>query len=429
MSTRTTATRCSSGARREPVRARLARSAVLRLLRRIRGGGLELLEDGEALSFGDPGAELQARVAVPDPAAYTALMRGSLGLGEGYVAGLWTSSDPVAVVRLACRNLAPFDRLRGRLEPLIGPLQRAMSRVPRNTPAGAARHIAAHYDLGNRLFQAFLDERLMYSCAYFARPEDDLDQAQLAKLERVCERLDLQPEDHLVEIGTGWGGLAVHAAATRGCRVTTTTISREQHAYALERVRAEGVEDRVEVLFRDYRDLDGSFDKLASIEMIEAVGWQYFPTFFERCAALLRPGGRMFLQAIAIADHLYEQEKAHRTFSNTHVFPGGCLPSQDLVTELTRASGLSTEWSEEISSHYALTLAAWRERFNAAWTRLRDLGYDERFRRLWNFYLASSEAGFRERRIRDLQMLFAKAAPRVSAPQWSPTTEPVRASL
>jgi cyclopropane-fatty-acyl-phospholipid synthase len=309
-------------------------------------------------------------------------------------------------------------------------VQRALTLVPRNTRAGAARHIAAHYDLGNRLFESFLDERLMYSCAYFDRPEASIDDAQLAKLERICDRLELSPDDHLVEIGTGWGGLAIHAAATRGCRVTTTTISREQRSHAVERVRAEGLEDRVQVLFRDYRDLEGSYDKLVSIEMIEAVGWQYFPEFFERCAALLRPGGRMFLQAIAIVDHLYEQEKASRTFSNKHIFPGGCLPSQSLITELTAANGLATQWSEEISSHYALTLAAWRDRFNDAWPRLRPLGYDERFKRLWNFYLASSEAGFRERRIRDLQMLFAKSgAMPAAAREWSPTTEPVRASL
>ena len=410
--------------------AQLARRAALKLLERTRGGALELLEGDRRLEFGDPGAELRARVEVRDPRAYAAAMRGSIGLGESFVDGMWTSEDPVAVVRLACRNLSALDKVRGRLQPLVGPLQRAMALVPANTRGAAARHIAAHYDLGNPLFESFLDERMMYSCAYFETPAASLEQAQLAKLERTCERLDLGPGDHLVEIGTGWGGLAVHAAATRGCRVTTTTISRDQHAHAVERVRAEGLEDRVEVLFRDYRDLEGSFDKLVSIEMIEAVGWQYFPVFFERCAALLRPGGTMFLQAIAIADHLYEQEKARRTFSNTHVFPGGCLPSQELIAELTRRSGLYTNWCEEISSHYALTLATWRERFNRAWQGLRERGYDERFRRLWNFYLASSEAGFRERRIRDLQLLFSKPGKRRVRPrEWSPTTEPARASL
>jgi cyclopropane-fatty-acyl-phospholipid synthase len=412
------------------MRGTLARFAVHRALDRLHSGCLELVEGARSLPFGDPASELRATVEIRDPRAYAAVLRGSTGMGEAYVDELWTSEDPVAVVRIACRNLAPFDRARRLVQPLLGPLQRALKLVPRNTRTGAARHISAHYDLGNRLFEAFLDERLMYSCAYFDRPEASIDDAQLAKLERICERLELAPDDHLVEIGTGWGGLAIHAAATRGCRVTTTTISREQHSYAVERVHAEGLDDRVEVLFRDYRDLEGTYDKLVSIEMIEAVGWQYFPEFFERCAALLRPGGAMFLQAIAIADHLYQQEKASRTFSNKHIFPGGCLPSQALITELTATNGLATEWSEEISSHYALTLAAWRQRFNDAWPRLRPLGYDERFKRLWNFYLASSEAGFRERRIRDLQMLFAKGG-ELPAPgrQWSPTREPARASL
>jgi cyclopropane-fatty-acyl-phospholipid synthase len=367
------------------MRGTLARFAVHRALDRLRSGCLELVEGARSLPFGDPASELRATVEIRDPRAYAAVLRGSTGMGEAYVDELWTSEDPVAVVRIACRNLAPFDRARRLVQPLLGPLQRTLKLVPRNTRTGAARHISAHYDLGNRLFEAFLDERLMYSCAYFDRPEASIDDAQLAKLERICERLELAPDDHLVEIGTGWGGLAIHAAATRGCRVTTTTISREQHSYAVERVHAEGLDDRVEVLFRDYR---------------------------------------------ATADHLYQQEKASRTFSNKHIFPGGCLPSQALITELTATNGLATEWSEEISSHYALTLAAWRQRFNDAWPRLRPLGYDERFKRLWNFYLASSEAGFRERRIRDLQMLFAKGG-ELPAPgrQWSPTREPARASL
>jgi cyclopropane-fatty-acyl-phospholipid synthase len=406
-----------------------ARLAVHHLLARLRGGHLEVHDGNSELSFGDPKAELRARVEVRHPRAYTSLLRGSVGLGESYTDGHWTSDDPVAVVRIACRNLAPFDRLRKRFQPLLGPLQRAAALVPANTREGAKRHIAAHYDLGNTLFEAFLDERMVYSCAYFERPEVSLDEAQLAKLERICDRLELSPDDHLVEIGTGWGALAIHAASTRGCRVTTTTISREQHAHTLRRVGEEGLSDRVEVLFRDYRDLDGRYDKLASIEMIEAVGWQYFPTFFSKCAALLREGGRMFLQAIAISDHLYEQEKASRTFSNKHIFPGGCLPSQALIGKLTSANGMLTEWTEEISSHYALTLAAWRERFNRAWSRLAPLGYDERFRRLWNFYLASSEAGFRERRIRDLQILLTKPGENGARRQaWSATTELAQAS-
>jgi cyclopropane-fatty-acyl-phospholipid synthase len=390
----------------------LVRRFFFGALSRIRGGRLELVEDGRRLPFGPVDSELSARIEVRDPSAYRWALRGSTGLGEGYVDGLWATDDLVSMIRIACRNLSPWDRWRRFAQPLIGPLQRASALVPRNTRAGAAANISAHYDLGNELFEAFLDRRLIYSCAYFPEPDSSLDDAQLAKLERICERLELGSDDHLLEIGTGWGGLAVHAATTRGCRVTTTTISRVQHAYAVERVREAGLEQRVEVLLRDYRDLTGSYDKLVSIEMIEAVGWQYFEAFFAKCAELLRPQGAMFLQAIVIQDDLYEAEKAARSFSNKHIFPGGCLPSLDLITRLSGANGLRVDWAEEISPHYARTLARWRDRFNDAWPQLRPLGYDERFARLWNFYLASSEGGFRERRIRDVQMVLAKPARR-----------------
>ena len=388
------------------------RRFVHRVLRRTRGGHLQIAEGKRSYEFGDPEAELRAQVEIHSTRAYRNVLRGSTGLGEAYVDGRWTSDDPVAVVRLACRNLAPFDRLGARLRPIKGPLTQLARWVPANTRERARRHIAAHYDLGNRLFEAFLDERMVYSCAYYERPDVSLEEAQLAKLERICERLELTHDDHLVEIGTGWGGLAIHAAATRGCRVTTTTISREQHAHATRRVAEEGLADRVEVLFRDYRDLHARYDKLVSIEMIEAVGWQYFPVFFSKCAQLLRDGGLMFLQAIACPDHLYEQQKTARTFANKHVFPGGCLPSQALIAQQTARNGMHTEWAEEISSHYALTLGAWRERFNRAWPQLELFGYDERFKRLWNFYLAHCEAGFRERRLRDLQMVVAKPGSR-----------------
>jgi cyclopropane-fatty-acyl-phospholipid synthase len=413
-----------------PSRDRLARRAVFAALARIRNERIEIVEGDGGYGFGPVDARLRARVEVADPRAYSWILRGSTGLGEGYVEGLWKVDDLVALSRIACRNLGPFDRLRRRLHPVIGPLQRAANLVPRNTRTGARANISAHYDLGNPLFEAFLDERLMYSAAVFPGPDATLEEAQLLKLERICTALDLGPDDHLLEIGTGWGGLAVHAATTRGCRVTTTTISREQHAYAVQRVHDEGLSDRVEVLFRDYRDLDGSYDKLVSIEMIEAVGWQYFPEFFAKCAQLTRTGGAMFLQAIVIGDDAYELEKASRSFSNKHIFPGGCLPSLRLITELGAASGIPVAACDDISDHYALTLASWRRRFNDAWPSLRPRGYDERFARLWNFYLAISEGGFRERRIRDLQLVMAKPGWRAKDNEWrSPTRAPAAASL
>jgi len=386
----------------------LARRVMFAALGRIRSGRLELRERGRTYGFGPGGSRVRARVDVHDPRAYAWTLRGSTGLGEGFVAGLWSSADLVELARIACRNLGTLDLWRRRLLPLIGPVQRAAELVPRNTREGARANISAHYDLGNDLFAAFLDERMMYSAAVFPDDQATLAEAQELKLDRICAALDLSPDDHLLEIGTGWGGLAIHAASTTGCRVTTTTISREQYELARARVAEAGLDDRIEILLRDYRDLEGTYDKLVSIEMIEAVGWQYFDEFFARCSALTKPGGLVVLQAIVIGDDAYEAEKASRSFANKHIFPGGCLPSERLITELGAAHGTPVVDVDEITGHYARTLAIWRERFNSALGGLRPRGYDERFARLWNFYLAFSEGGFRERRIRDLQLVLAK---------------------
>jgi cyclopropane-fatty-acyl-phospholipid synthase len=387
----------------------LAGTAVRTVLRHVGDGRIELSDDGRQRAFGPAGAELRASVTVHDPAAWRGPLRGSLGLGETYVDGAWDSDDLVALIRIAARELRDLDGLRGLVARPRGALHRLRGLVPAQTRGQARESIAAHYDLGNDLFSAFLDQRMQYSCAYFERPEASLEEAQLAKLERICRRLRLGPDTHLLEIGSGWGGLAVHAAAEHGARVTTTTISCEQHALATERVRAAGLGDRVAVLLEDYRDLRGSFDRVVSVEMIEAVGWRQFNEYFRRCSRLLAPDGLMLLQAITIDDRLYEAEKASRSFANTHVFPGGCLPSNRVIAEcLARETDMRQIWSEDITAHYPPTLAAWRRSFHAAWEDLRGHGYDERFRRLWDFYLCSSEAGFRERRIADVQALFAK---------------------
>ena len=387
----------------------LAGGALRTVLRRLRHGRIELVENGRRQAYGPAGAELQARVTVNEPAAWRGPLRGSLGLGETYVDGAWDVDDLVALIRIAARELSDLDGLRGAVARPRGLLHRLRHLVPAQTRGRARQSIAAHYDLGNDLFSTFLDARMIYSCARFEQPGASLEEAQLTKLERICRRLRLGPETHLLEIGGGWGGLAVHAAAEHGCRVTTTTISREQHELATDRVAAAGLGDRVAVLLEDYRDLRGSYDRLVSVEMIEAVGWRGFGEFFRRCAELLLPDGLMLLQAITIDDRLYEAEKATRSFANTHVFPGGCLPSNRAIAEcIATETDLRQVWSEDVTAHYPPTLAAWRERFHAGWGRLRDRGYDERFRRLWDFYLCSSEAGFRERRIGDLQALFAK---------------------
>jgi len=414
----------SATVRRGPARRRwhpgqrLARWIVLRLLRGLHDGRLELAEDfdgGELLAFGAPagGPGPQALVVVRSPRFYRQLLRGSIGLCESYMQGLWDCEQLVEMTRLAALNVGTLDTLRRRLAPVLIPVQRWLRFLARNTPGRARKRIAAHYDLGNELFALFLDPTMMYSCAVFDEPGATLEQASLAKLARVCAKLDLGPEDHVLEIGTGWGGFAVYAAQNHGCRVTTTTISREQHAYAVQRVRDAGLQDRVTVLLEDYRELSGTYDKLVSIEMIEAVGWQYFQTFFRRCSQLLADDGTMLLQAITIDDRAYEVEKGGRSFINTYIFPGGCLPSMEIISRsVARATDLRQVHLEDITAHYATTLERWRERFLAAGAHVAELGYDERFRRLWELYLSYCEGGFRERRIQNIQLILAKPASR-----------------
>ena len=391
---------------------RAARALVHATLRGLRTGRLELHEawSGEVVSLGSP-REPVTRVEVRTPRTYVELARGrSIGLGESYAAGMWETDDLIGLCRLAAREIRRADPIRRRTASLARPLARARALPWLNTRAGARRNIAAHYDLGNRLFEQFLDrETMMYSSALFEHEGQSLEQAQLARLERICDRLELVGDDHLLEIGTGWGGMAVYAATRRGCRVTTTTISREQREYAEARVREAGVEDRVTVLGADYRDLTGRYDKLVSLEMIEAVGWEYFDTYFEACSRLLEPHGLFFLQAIAVDDRAFEAEKTSRSFANQLIFPGGCLPSLEVMQScIARVTDMRTVWLEDISASYVLTLREWRRRFLAATAELDELGYDERFRRLWTLWLALSEAGFAEARIMDLQLVSAK---------------------
>ncbi|MGO9487409.1 MAG: class I SAM-dependent methyltransferase [Solirubrobacteraceae bacterium] len=391
--------------------ARLSRRIVLALLSRIRGGELEIREGSGRIVLGslDPRRPLRAVIEVRSPRFYRGLLRGSVGLCESYVEGLWECDDLVAMTRIAALNVAALDRLRRIVAPVLIPAQRWARWLGRNTPQRSRRRIAAHYDLGNEMFALFLDATMMYSCAVFERPGASLQEASEAKLERVCRKLELGPQDHVLEIGTGWGGFAIHAARHHRCRVTTTTISREQHAYATRRVAEAGLADRVTVLCQDYRELTGSYDKLVSIEMIEAVGWQYFGRFFRCCSRLLRDDGTMLLQAIVIDDRAYEVEKAGRSFINTYVFPGGCLPSLEVISRtVARFTDLRPVHLEDITAHYTTTLARWRERFLAAGEELAALGYDERFKRLWELYLCYCEGGFAERRIRDVQLLLAK---------------------
>ncbi len=353
-------------------------------------------------------------MTIRSPSVYARLLRDrSVGMAETYAEGLWDTPDLVTLLRVGAREVNRLDRIRRRLAPVVRPAQRIARLGLLNTRKGARRNISAHYDLGNEMFETFLDtEAMMYSSAVYEHEGATLEQAQETKLERICAKLELAPDDHLLEIGTGWGGMAIWAASRHGCRVTTTTISREQREYAEARVRAAGLEDRITVLGSDYRDLTGTYDKLVSIEMIEAVGWEYFDLYFKRCAELLGPRGLFLCQAIVVDDRGYEAEKASRSFAMELIFPGGCLPSREAIARsVAGATDLRTVWLDDISDSYAQTLAEWRRRFLAAAPKLGELGYDEHFRRIWEIWLASSEAGFREARISDLQILMAK-------PEW-----------
>jgi cyclopropane-fatty-acyl-phospholipid synthase len=393
-----------------------SRRIVFWLLERIREGQLTVVEDGRRHVFGS-GAP-QAVVHVQSPELWGRLMHGGRGMAGAYRDGLWDSPDPAAVIRVAARNAVRLDSARRRLAPLREPYLRARQAFVRNTPQRARKDIEAHYDLGDELFERMLDPTMMYSCALFEHPEMTLEQASRAKLETIYDKLDLGPEDHLLEIGTGWGALAVHAARTRGCRVTTTTISRDQYEMAVRRVREAGVEDRVTVLLQDYRELGGRFDKLVSVEMIEAVGWKDFDTFFARCSELLEPDGTMLLQAITIDDRAYRIERHSRSFIRTLIFPNGCLPSQEVIARCVASeTDMRSVHMEDLTLHYAETLRRWRENLEAHTGELEADGYDERFRRLWRLYLCYCEAGFDEQRIGLAQVLLAK-------PRWRPAGRP-----
>jgi cyclopropane-fatty-acyl-phospholipid synthase len=391
---------------------RLARRLLLGKLAGLQHGRLHIRDGGQSYLFGqaDAPAGLRASLDVHRPRFYRrAAFDGSVGAGESYFQGDWDCDDLTALTRILLRNRAVLERMDGGLGRLHAPLHRLYHWCRRNTPAGSRRNIAAHYDLGNELFARFLDETMMYSCAIFERPGAGLYQASVAKLESVCRKLDLCPEDHVIEIGSGWGGFAVHAAGRYGCRVTTTTISREQYDYARRRVREAGLAERVTVLNRDYRELEGQYDKLVSIEMIEAVGHEHYPAFFRQCGELLKPDGMGLIQAITIADQRYREARDQVDFIKRYIFPGGCLPSVSVMTGcLTRYTDLRLLHLEDIGPHYAETLRHWRERFFSNIEDIAALGYDEVFQRLWEFYLCYCEGAFRERAIGDVQLLAVK---------------------
>ncbi len=400
--------------------ARLTRDRILSRIAGLPAGRL-LIEDadgGHSVGNASSRTELQAHIRVHHEGFYQALASsGSVGAAEAWVRGHWSSPDLLQVMRVMAANVDVLNRMDDNSSLLDRTVLRALHALKRNSRDGSRRNIEAHYDLGNAMFEQFLDPTMMYSSAIFPGSDSTLEEASVAKLERVCRQLRLQESDHLLEIGTGWGGMALHAATHYGCRVTTTTISREQHDFAVKRIADAGLSDRITVLLRDYRDLEGSYDKLVSIEMIEAVGHRYLPVYFGTCGKLLKPTGLMLLQSILIPDQRYTRALESVDFIQRYIFPGGFLPCPG---EILKQVGANTDMQLldvfDITQDYARTLEAWRTRFGARAGAIRALGYGEDFLRLWDYYFAYCEGGFRERAINTAQFLLAKPDWRPAAP-------------
>ncbi len=398
---------------------RLARALLLSQLKKIRHGRLRLVDGSEEHVFGRVSNEtpFEATIRVRAPAFYTdAVFGGTVGAGEAYINDYWRCDNLTALVRLMVVNRPLMNDIDSGWSRLSAPLFKLAHHLNRNHKSGSRRNIAAHYDLGNRFFELFLDETMAYSCGIFQDERSSLRDASVAKFDAACTKLALKPGQHLLEIGTGWGGLAIHAASHYGVHVTTTTISQEQHDYARARIERAGLCGRITLLKEDYRDVRGQFDALVSIEMIEAVGHQYLDTYFRQCSALLKPEGAMLLQAITIADQFYDQARRTVDFIKRFVFPGSFIPSvQAIVDSVARVTDMKLTHLEDIGPHYARTLRLWRERFFARLADVRAQGYPESFIRLWEYYLCYCEGGFEERQLGDVQMLLTKPNSRRTA--------------
>lgn len=380
------------------------------LLGRLQQGALTVIEGGDRRTFGtSQKGHTTAELTVHDSKFWTrVLTRGGSGLGESYILGEWDSADLVGVLELLTKDLERINRVSRRFAPLTTMVRRPFHRIE-TSKIRDRENIAAHYDLGDEFFGLFLDRSMAYSSAVFASPTSSLEEGSLYKFDRICRKLNLGPGDHVVEIGTGWGGFAVHAARNYGCRVTTTTISAKQFAFATRLVNESGLSGQITVLDRDYRDLEGAFTHLVSIEMIEAVDWRLYETFFSACSKLLRPDGLALLQCIVISDREFDRYKMHKDFIRRHIFPGGVLPSITALTRaITRASDLRLTDLEDLGPHYVRTLQLWLERLDANAERAHELGFDESFVRKWRFYFAYCVAGFSERHVSVVQMVLAK---------------------
>jgi len=390
---------------------RTARNKLVDRLSNVRDSHMTLVDEGQNWQFGEAAsAELKSTVNVHSPRFYRRLaLNGSIGVAESYILGEWSCDDLVDLIRLFIRNRHIGDKIEGPLSTLGRWIARRWHDLRENSKHGSRNNIHAHYDLGNDFYSLFLDETMTYSSGIFPTPESTLKEASIEKIDRICRKLDLKPSDHVVEIGTGWGGFALHAAQNYGCRVTSTTISNEQYNFAVERIRNAGLEDKVTLLLEDYRDLKGEYDKLVSIEMIEAVGYKFFDTFFAKCGQLLKPDGMMLLQGITMSEQRYEHYLKSCDFIQRFIFPGGCLVSVTAMNDsVARTTDMRMIHMEDMAQHYAMTLNHWRQRFFDRISDVRQLGYSDNFIRLWEYYLCYCEAAFLERAVGVVQLHLAK---------------------
>ncbi len=388
----------------------IAKKIFLKTLGGLRVGYLEVVCPEDTYCFGQSHHPLHAVMAVHNESFFLrALLAGDVGIGEAYMDGDWSTPDLVAVVQLAVRNLDQVDGNNRLLTSFRRFADFIEHRRRSNTQAGSRRNIAYHYDLGNDFYRVFLDRSLAYSCAYYENSDDTLEQAQIQKFDLISGKLQLGPRDHILEIGTGWGGFAAYAAETYGCRVTTTTISQQQHDYARDLFSRSSAADRIQLLLEDYRNLRGQFDKIVSIEMFEAVGYEHYDDYFGACDRLLKPDGTMLLQTITIQEKKFHQYRKQSDWIKKHIFPGAELASViEIQRSLARTTHMQLFHMEDIGKHYALTLHEWRRRFLDHLPEVRQLGFDERFVRMWDYYLAYCEGGFRERYISDVQLVITK---------------------
>ena len=395
----------------------LGRRLLLARLTALSAGQIRIRDAGQVYTFGATTADYPhcVDVEVLDGRFWgDVAFGGTVGAGEAYIRGYWCASDLTTLVRLMVRNRDVMESLEGGPALVSAPLRRLLHFLNRSTQRGAERNIAAHYDLGNDFFELFLDPTMAYSCAIYPREDATLVEASIAKFDVICTKLGLGPSDHLLEIGTGWGGLAIHAARHYGCRVTTTTLSREQYDYACASVERAGLAERITLLRQDYRDLRGEYDKLVSIEMIEAVGAPFLDTYFATCSRLLKPDGVMLLQAITLQDQFYAAALKAVDYIQRHVFPGSFLPSIAALAEsVMRATDMKIFHLEDFGPHYARTLRDWRLRLHDNLGAVRNLGFTDEFLRLWEYYLCYCEGGFAERQLGDVHMLLTKPRCRI----------------